>query len=123
MRKKHSRVAATLATVALVGGAVAMSSPAYALGSAAEYCGSQKLATGYSASTTASTAQSWDYACGSVKVRIGYWAPGGVSAYSGWSYGSKLVAISSSSYGSIFAGNHGVTSSESGYPYADYFTT
>lgn len=123
MRNRKSRLAALLAVGALATTGVAIASPAYALGSATYSCSIDYSVAGNSNTTSANTVQTASGGCGQVKLRIGYYAPGGVNAYTGWSYGSKSVAISGSSYGSIFAGNHGATDAGLYYPNASYFTT
>lgn len=122
--KKLSRLTAmSLSAGILLVGGLALGAPAYALGSKTMACGDGRSVAGTSSASSAQTFQDSSGSCGQVKVRVGYYAPGGVSAYSSWSYGSKTVTQTSSQWGSIFAGNHGVTDPGLIYDKSKFFTT
>lgn len=110
-------------TVATLVGCAVAAPVAYALGVATYPCSVSGSVVGSSSATVASTQQTSANLCGSVKVRVGYYAPGGVSAYSNWAYASYRVEQTSSQYGSIFTGGHGVTSPGWAYPSAGEFWT
>lgn len=122
-RSSSRRWGAGLAAVVALVTSVAIAAPAQAAGTVSTKCSNTVAVVGESTSTFAHTYQSSSLGCGQVRVKVGYYGPGGTSLFSAYRYNNSSAYISSTEYGSIFRGYHGVTEPDAGYSYASVFTT
>lgn len=121
-RSSSRRWGAGLAAAVALMTSVAIAAPAQAATSSTK-CSNTVTVVGESTTTFAHTYQSTSLGCGQVRVKVGYYGPGGTSLFSAYRYNNSSAYISSSEYGSIFRGYHGVTEPDVGYSYASVFTT